>query len=197
MNVLTAGFLIGMRHALDGDHLAALSVLIVEKPSIRRAAKQGALWGMGHSLTLFLMGVAVIVLDLQLSVQLASVLELLVGVMLIGLGAGLLRRFNQPEPRATPHQVLGIGIMHGLAGSSALILLTLSNIQTTSLALGYIGLFGLGSILGMVLVSVALAWPLHRVSDKANWIPLLTRGSACVLSIGLGVVLIHEAMTTL
>ena len=51
MNVLTAGFLIGMRHALDGDHLAALSVLIVEKPSIRRAAKQGALWGMGHSLT--------------------------------------------------------------------------------------------------------------------------------------------------
>ena len=197
MNVLTAGFLIGMRHALDGDHLAALSVLIVEKPSIRRAAKQGALWGMGHSLTLFLMGVAVIVLDLQLSVQLASVLELLVGVMLIGLGAGLLRRFSQPEPRATPHRVLGIGFMHGLAGSSALILLTLSNIQTTSLALGYIGLFGLGSILGMVLVSVALAWPLHRVSDKANWIPFLTRGSACVLSIGLGAVLIHEAMGTL
>ena len=197
MSVLTAGFIIGMRHALDGDHLAALSVIIVEKPSIWRAAKQGALWGVGHSLTLFLVGIAVILLDLQLSVQLASLLELLVGMMLIGLGADLLRRFKKQEPRTTPHRVLGIGLMHGLAGSSALILLTLSNIQTTSLALSYIGLFGLGSILGMVLVSVALAWPLHRVSDRANWIPFLTRGSACVLSIGLGAVLIHEAMGTL
>ena len=197
MSVLTAGFIIGMRHALDGDHLAALSVIIVEKPSIWRATKQGALWGVGHSLTLFLVGIAVILLDLQLSVQLASLLELLVGMMLIGLGADLLRRFKKQEPHTTPHRVLGIGLMHGLAGSSALILLTLSNIQTTSLALSYIGLFGLGSILGMVLVSVALAWPLHRVSDRANWIPFLTRGSACVLSIGLGAVLIHEALGTL
>ena len=197
MSVLTAGFIIGMRHALDGDHLAALSVIIVEKPSIWRATKQGALWGVGHSLTLFLVGIAVILLDLQLSVQLASLLELLVGMMLIGLGADLLRRFKKQEPRTTPHRVLGIGLMHGLAGSSALILLTLSNIQTTSLALSYIGLFGLGSILGMVLVSVALAWPLHRVSDRANWIPFLTRGSACVLSIGLGAVLVHEALGTL
>ena len=197
MSVLTAGFIIGMRHALDGDHLAALSVIIVEKPSIWRATKQGALWGVGHSLTLFLVGIAVILLDLQLSVQLASLLELLVGMMLIGLGADLLRRFKKQEPHTTPHRVLGIGLMHGLAGSSALILLTLSNIQTTSLALSYIGLFGLGSILGMVLVSVALAWPLHRVSDRANWIPFLTRGSACVLSIGLGAVLVHEALGTL
>jgi len=64
MSVLIAGFIIGMRHALDADHMAALSVLVAEKPSLRRAAQQGAVWGVGHSVTLLLMGFAVIVLDI-------------------------------------------------------------------------------------------------------------------------------------
>ena len=194
MSVLIAGFLIGMRHALDADHIAALSVFLAEKPSPQQAARQGALWGIGHSLTLLAVGFAVIALDIKLSAQVASLLEFAVGIMLIGLGLDLLRRYRQHIKQISSKRVLGVGLMHGLAGSSALILLTLSTIDAPGTALVYIVLFGLGSILGMMLLSVALAWPLQRVSQHSATAQALTRCAACIASIGLGLILVNNAL---
>ena len=194
MSVLIAGFIIGMRHALDADHMAALSVLVAEKPSLRRAAQQGAVWGVGHSVTLLLMGFTVIVLDIQLSNHLATLLECAVGLMLIALGIDLLRRWRKRVARVSNKRVLGVGLMHGLAGSSALILLTLSTLDTPGLAITYILLFGLGSILGMALLSLALAWSLRAANQTKDWAPAITRGAACVASIGLGLVLVNSAL---
>jgi len=194
MSVLLAGFLIGMRHALDADHLAALSVFMTGKPTLRRAAQQGAVWGIGHTLTLLLIGFAVIMLDIELTDTFASLLEAAVGVMLILLGLDLLRRWRGRATQISSRRVLGVGLMHGLAGSSALILLTLSTIDSTAAAVVYILLFGLGSILGMVLLSLALSWPLQAANRHIDWAPALTRGVACIASIGLGLVLVNSAM---
>ncbi len=203
MSVLIAGFLIGMRHALDADHLAALTVLLTDKPSVSRAAHQGAAWGIGHALTLLVVGVAVIVLDTKLSPQLAHIFELAVGVMLVGLGVDLIRRWRvrtQLAPTATgtlPRRALGVGLMHGLAGSSTLILLTLGTLDSTAIALSYIALFGLGSILGMALHSIALAFPLHAANTRINWFSAATRVAASLASIGLGAWLMAEAASAL
>jgi len=96
--------------------------------------------------------------------------------MLIALGIDLLRRWRKRVARVSNKRVLGVGLMHGLAGSSALIL------------------FGLGSILGMALLSLALAWPLRAANQTRDWAPAITRGAACVASIGLGLVLVNSAL---
>ena len=200
MTALLAGFLIGMRHALDPDHLAALSVLVADRPSIARAAKQGVIWGLGHTLTLLLVGLIIIGFEFKLSAYFSIIAELAVGLMLVVLGIDLLRRWRKRQTAASLKRALGVGLMHGLAGSSALILLALTHLDSKPLALGYIGLFGLGSVLGMGLLSVALAWPLqiaNRPNRNQAWVPGLTRGAACALSIGFGVALVGKSLATM
>lgn len=205
MSILAAGFLIGMRHALDADHLAAITVLLADKPSARAAARQGALWGVGHCLTLLLVGALVIAADIQLSARLAHLLEMLVGLMLVVLGIDLLRRWyyqrsDQSTPTAPPNQLpraLGVGVMHGLAGSTALILLTLATLDSKGLAVSYILLFGLGSIAGMALLSVGLALSLSTVGKRHASVFQYTRAAASVVSISLGGLLMINAQSAL
>ncbi len=195
ISLLLLGFLIGLRHALEADHIAAIATLSTQTPSLSASAalKQGAAWGLGHTLTLFIFGSIVLLNDTKIAESLALKLELAVGCMLLLLGLDLIRRVirgrmhihahqhadglhhihlhshaNQPKhhhPHTSPLlplKALFIGLMHGMAGSAALIVLTLNTVQTPLLGLLYIALFGIGSMLGMALLSFAIAIPLRR-----------------------------------
>ena len=91
-SLLILGFLIGMRHALDADHLAAVAAISTQQNSIRSTIKHGLIWGLGHTTTLFLFGSMVIWMDTIIPEQLATYLELAVGFMLVALGLDVLRR---------------------------------------------------------------------------------------------------------
>ncbi len=110
--ILLLGFLIGMRHALEADHLAAVGSLADGRHSLRRSAWQGAVWGMGHTLTLLLFGGAVLLLDTLVPERYALLLETLVGMMLILLGADLLRRLYRDRVHFHLHRHDGIAHIH-------------------------------------------------------------------------------------
>jgi len=222
ISLLLLGFLIGLRHALEADHIAAIATLSTQTPSLSASAalKQGAAWGLGHTLTLFIFGSIVLLNDTKIAESLALKLELAVGCMLLLLGLDLIRRVirgrmhihahqhanglhhihlhshaNQPKhhhPHTSPLlplKALFIGLMHGMAGSAALIVLTLNTVQTPLLGLLYIALFGIGSMLGMALLSFAIAIPLRR---SATGLSRLHNGLQLV--IGLATVLLGSQL---
>lgn len=201
-SILLFGFLIGLRHAIEADHVMAVASLAADK-NPRSAVRQGVAWGLGHSLTLLVVGVIVIYADSLIPAEVANLLELVVGVMLLLLGADLIRRVAQnrwhihthkhsnglrhnhfhshplrvdPEatwhdhfhPRDIPLRALLVGMMHGLAGSAALVLLTLQAVQSPLVGVFYLVVFGLGSIAGMALLSICIAVPMRH--------PLLNTG---------------------
>lgn len=178
--LLLMGFLIGMKHATEPDHLAAVATLASGQQTLAQTMRQGVAWGVGHTITLMLFGGMVLVLGKSIPPSLEQALEFAVALMLIALGADVLApsaskalRQSQPHthahvhPQRLPLRALTVGMMHGLAGSAALILLSLDAVQSYGLGLVYITLFGLGSILGMALFSVAIAVPL-RLSATAR-----------------------------
>ena len=195
-SILLLGLLLGMQHALEADHVAAVSSLCTGTRSVRRIAAHGAVWGLGHSLTLLIFAGAAVLLDLRFGETLAQVLEGLVGVMLILLGGQVLVRLwragfhshrhrhadgrthlhghshagedtaHDPDHHVHAHasglpvRTLLVGMVHGLAGSTALVILTASTVQDPVIGLLYVALFGLGSIAGMLALSSVLAVPL-------------------------------------
>jgi hypothetical protein len=91
LGVLTFGFVLGLRHALDVDHLAAVSTIVSQRRSMWSSTLVGALWGLGHTASLLAVAVVVVALHAEIPSGLAHGLELVVAVMLIGLGLNLLR----------------------------------------------------------------------------------------------------------
>lgn len=231
-SILLLGLLLGMRHAMDADHLAAVAALATRSGSLAHTVRQGAAWGAGHTITLMIFGGAVLVLGLVVPLQAAQALELAVGVMLVLLGADVLYRvrrdrlhFHQHrhpdgvahfhahshrdersrhDParhwhghlRNFPSRALLVGMVHGMAGSAALILLSLEAMKSVAWGLAYIAVFGLGSILGMALLSAVIAVPLRLSSRHLTWahcglsavVGLATMGLGCyvVYKIGVG-----------
>jgi hypothetical protein len=170
------GTLLGMRHALEPDHLAAVSTLVAENRHPRLAPWLGAFWGLGHSLGLLLLGGTLAAVQAQLPETYANALELCVAGMLCALGARAMRSawtgarggavtvhhhggklHVHQAPPAHLHvagwtllkKPLGVGLVHGLAGSGAVVALVLAHQPTFMQQLFYIALFGTGSILGM------------------------------------------------
>lgn len=197
LSLLFIGFLIGMRHALEADHIAAVATLVSTTNSHKTAIKHGAVWGIGHTLALFAFGSIVILSDAIIPENMAATLEFAVGIMLIILGVDVIRKMlrdkvhfhahrhsnhqqhfhahkhqhekkHYPENHQHSHQktfplkTLFIGLMHGMAGSAALIALTLKSIDTPLMGLMYMLLFGLGSIIGMAALSIIIAIPLKH-----------------------------------
>ena len=182
------GLLLGMRHALEPDHLAAISTLVTQNRSPRRSALVGAYWGAGHTLSLVLAGAALVLLQSQMPARLAEAFELAVALMLVVLGARALLQAARADGPAAPHQhgalahvhrgpsdhvhlgrwtlarrPLLVGVVHGLAGSGALTALAFASLSDTGARLTYIALFGVGSIVGMALLSGIAGWPLSRM----------------------------------
>lgn len=193
------GSLLGMRHALEPDHLAAVSTLVTSERSSARAAWLGACWGVGHTITLVTTGTALVFLRSEMPAAAADVFELVVAVMLVGLGGRAIYQAARQGPdgpaRAHHHgrlvhvhpgvpahihvgrwtlarRPLLIGAVHGLAGSGALTALVLATLPSTAARLTYMLLFGLGSTVGMAALSGVLGWPLGRLAGH----PALARG---------------------
>lgn len=202
LSLMMFGFLIGMKHALEGDHIAAVAALAADGGSFRHTLKQGAAWGLGHTLTLFAFGALVIVLDASLPERFADWLEFTVGAMLVLLGLDVLRRVVRDRVHFHPHghgggevhlhahshrgemghlahphrhtsgvplRALFVGLMHGMAGSAALLLLSASTTQSPWLGLLYIAIFGLGSMAGMAAFSAVIAIPLRASAKGLAW----------------------------
>ena len=176
----SAGFgtLLGMRHALEPDHLAAVSTLMTGERSSAKAAWLGACWGLGHTLTLLAAGALLVVLGSEMPAIATQMFELGVVLLLVGFGvraiyqgarrvpAGPTHSHRKPRAlldRSTLARPLVVGAVHGLAGSGAMTALVVTALPSTATRLGYLTLFGVGSIIGMAALSGLLGWPIARL----------------------------------
>jgi high-affinity nickel-transport protein len=195
LSVLVLGFVLGMRHATDPDHVVAVTTIVSQQRSLARAARTGVLWGIGHTTTILLVGGAIIALKLQISglpPRLGLSLELAVAVMLIVLGlltlAGDDRRVSESTARP-----MTIGFVHGLAGSAAVATLPqVALIPDPLWAVGYLAVFGVGTIAGMMLVTVSIAAPSLIAVRRFAGMNRTLRIASGVASIGFGLLLVHR-----
>jgi ABC-type nickel/cobalt efflux system permease component RcnA len=193
---LALGVLLGLKHSLDPDHVVAVSTVVSEYNNPLRAFWVGVSWGLGHTTTLFVIGMIIIALRLSIPDRTALFLEFLVGVMLVALGAQVVYKFRKrkvhghvhgheaaahqhfhshaQDPNHDPvhHELRGVGrpflrkksyfvgTVHGLAGSAALTLLVLASIESLWAGIGYILLFGVGSVLSMGIITILMSFPL-------------------------------------
>src|SRR5207249_5118082 len=188
------GSLLGMRHALEPDHVAAVTTLVTGDHRTR-AAFLGLCWGLGHTITLIGVGAVLILLRAQMPASAATLFELGVALMLIALGSRAIYRAARQGPAGPVHahhhgrivhvhrgvsahvhigtwtlarRPLLVGAMHGLAGSGALPALVVATLPSTAARLAHMAVFGLGSTLGMAALSGLLGWPLaHAGSHRA------------------------------
>jgi hypothetical protein len=210
------GWLLGMRHALEPDHLAAVSTLVTTDGTERsgyKAALLGVCWGLGHTMSLVAVGAALVVLRAQMPTSASNLFELFIALMLIGLGLRAMYLAARQGPAGPPHvhhhghrvhvhpgapahihigawtlarRPLLVGAVHGLAGSGALTALVLTTLPTTAARLTYMMVFGLGSTLGMAMLSGLLGWPLARVGTHRRVARAMSLTVGCV-STALGV----------
>jgi high-affinity nickel-transport protein len=209
--IMLLGFFLGMRHATDPDHVVAVTTIVSRERTMLHATLIGALWGLGHTFTLLVVGSAIILFRLTVPPRLGLSMELCVGLMLVLLGAlnltGVLRRavewitIRRLGSGAHCHLLFGrrmvhthdedgepilmdsisilgwtpqwwkqlglfhimrpllVGIVHGLAGSAAVALLVLTTISRPSWAIGYLLIFGFGTVTGMMLITALIALP--------------------------------------
>lgn len=201
-----------MRHALEPDHLAAVSTLVARERGGIRAALLGACWGLGHTVALLAVGVVLVVLRAEMPPHVADLFEFFVAIMLVALGTRALYQAVRQGVRGPVHvhhhgrivhthegvpahvhigpwtlarRPLAVGMVHGLAGSGALTALVLTTLPTTAARLTYMALFGLGSTLGMAVLSGALGWPIARLGGRPN-VARAVSGIVGCLSIALG-----------
>ena len=224
--ILGLGFLLGMQHALEADHIAAVSSIAARRSQLGDIVRHGLTWGLGHTLTLFAFAGAAILLGRAIPPSVARPMETAVGVMLVGLGAHVLWRLwrdrvhfhrhghgdgtvhyhaHSHAGEAAPHaraahahqhgfrwRTLLVGLMHGMAGSAALLVLAVSQASSPAVGLGYVALFGIGSMIGMGALSMVIAVPLLV---SARWLTSANRGLQGVVglvTIAIGVMTIAE-----
>lgn len=194
---MALGLVLGLRHALEADHIAAVATLVSRGRSPLRSGLIGGFWGLGHLASLLLVGLPVIGLGLRFPSALTLPLELGVAAMIVFLGVGGLARDRSPAsargPAPSPrhdhsHSIRGlgtrpfwVGAAHGLAGSGALTLVILATMPSRVDGLLYLVLFGFGSIVGMAAASAGLSIPI-AVSGLAA--PGVTRRLAQAVSFG-------------
>jgi ABC-type nickel/cobalt efflux system permease component RcnA len=227
LSVLIVGFMIGLRHALEADHVAAVASIVTQKQGKKAAMRHGVVWGLGHTITLFVFGTIALLAGSLIPGQMASLLECAVGFMLLYLGLDVLWRMRRNGVHFHVHQhhgkrhlhahqhhanvahtdlsahqhqhtspfpvrTLMIGIMHGMAGSAALVVLTLNAAQDFWLGLGYMLLFGVGSIVGMALLSAAISLPFSLSSQRIERFTGYLQLSIGVGTSGLGSVMVFN-----
>jgi ABC-type nickel/cobalt efflux system permease component RcnA len=221
--ILGLGLLLGMQHALEADHIAAVSSIAARRTEVGDIVKHGLTWGLGHTLTLFVFAGTAILLGHALPEQWSRPIETAVGIMLVSLGAHVLWRLwrdrvhfhahshhgavhihahshageSVPHARA-PHahahgfrwRTLMVGLMHGMAGSAALLVIAASRAPSPVYGLGYVALFGIGSMIGMGALSSLIAVPL---AISARWLTWANRGLQAMV----GLVTIAIGVTTI
>lgn len=175
MSVVAASVLglgLGLKHAFEADHVAAVCTFVARGGTVARAAWSGALWGLGHGAVMVLVGGALVASGATVPPSIAVALDVAVAVMLVGLGIGALvsRRQKVAEDDAPPKTVkrpLLVGLVHGASGTAALTLLVASTMQARTAALVFVGVFGLASVIGMALIAALVAWPMRSLTRVA------------------------------
>jgi hypothetical protein len=195
LSVLVLGFLLGMRHATDPDHVVAVTTIVSQQRSLLRAARTGVLWGIGHTATILLAGGVIILLKVQISMippRVGLSLEFAVAVMLIVLGL-LALAGNERRVADSTARPITVGFVHGLAGSAAVATLPqVALIPDPAWAAGYLAVFGVGTIVGMMLITVSIAAPSLFATRRFAGMNEKLRIASGVVSIGFGLFLAHH-----
>jgi hypothetical protein len=228
IGIFVLGFLLGMQHALEADHIAAVSSIAARRSHVGDIVKHGLTWGLGHTVTLFVFAGAAILLGQAIPEHLARPLETAVGIMLVGLGAHLLWRLwrdrvhfhahghgdgtvhihahsHAGETRTharAPHshshnfrwRTLLVGLMHGMAGSAALLVLAVSQAASPAAGLAYVALFGIGSMIGMGALSTVIAVPLVLSARWLTWANSSLQGTVGIVTIAIGVMTVVKTV---
>lgn len=250
-SIVAIGFFLGMRHATDPDHVIAVTTIVSRQRKLGRAALTGAFWGVGHTLTIFVVGAAIILFGVVIPPRLGLSMELSVGLMLVILGLMNLISFRRATksiaaeihhhsaestivhahphthgdyihthphghaPEAHPHgsdrtplamldrmfgriglyqqlRPLIIGIVHGLAGSAAVALLVLGTIRDPRWAVAYLLVFGIGTVAGMMLITMSIASAFNFFGAKHKKFPRILGLASGFVSLAFGVFLIYQ-----
>ena len=194
---LSLGFILGMRHATDPDHVVAVTTIVSQSQSMRRAGLIGALWGLGHSVTILLLGGAIVLFRVVIPPRVGLAMEFAVAVMLVVLGVMAMRgRGSLQGAAVSTARPVVVGFVHGLAGSAFVAMLVLAAIPTPLAGMLYLALFCAGTIAGMTVITAAMAVPAAygaaRVAGARRTIHL----AAGVASIAFGLFLAHDAGVT-
>ena len=214
---LTLGLLVGVKHALEADHVVAISTIVSRERRPWRAAVLGASWGMGHSTTLLAVGVLVLVFKVAIPAHLVLAFEFLVGAMLVGLGGHILWDFWRKRVHAHTHasgethvhlhrhagdhehrhdtagrKSFLVGMVHGLAGGGALMLLVLGTLDGVLEGLAYIAAFGVASVLAMAVASTVIGLPFTVRSFGRRRLSGSLRLLAGAVGLGLGLLVMIE-----
>jgi high-affinity nickel permease len=228
ISTLGLGFLFGMQHATEADHVAAVCSIASRKSGIGAISRHGAFWGIGHTLTLVAVAGTCLVLRTTVPDGLASQLEFAVGLMLVGLGTHVLYRLwrdkvhfhghshgpgdvhfhahshrndtaphlvsphDHPHTEAMPWRTLCVGLMHGMAGSAALIVLTAATLESPWWGLAYILTFGIGTTAGMALLSAIIAAPITLTARSMTFANKTLQGFIGLLTCCIGLRILLE-----
>jgi len=184
--------LLGMRHATDPDHIVAVTTIVARERSVVKAAGIGAVWGLGHTITLLLVGGAIIAFKIGFNARLGLSMELCVAVMLIVLG--LLNLFDVKMSAGTPStsRPFFVGVVHGLAGSAAAALLIVPLMDDPRWAALYLITFGLGTIVGMSIVTISIAAPSLLAAAHMPSLQRSLRVASGTVSLVFGLYLAHK-----
>ena len=245
LSIIALGFFLGMRHATDPDHVIAVTTIVSRERQVSKSAWIGVFWGIGHSLTILVVGGAIILFGLVIPPRLGLSMELSVGLVLIALGLMNVVSFfrSMPvinsshgvqvvhshahshgdyvhshahghAPELHPHNAeqtplvwfdrvllsfylyrpirpLVVGIVHGLAGSAAVALLVLATIRNSHWAIVYLLVFGVGTIAGMILITISIGSTFHWARGSERFFRRMAMASG-VLSLGFGLVLAYQ-----
>jgi high-affinity nickel-transport protein len=190
LSILVAGLLLGLRHATDPDHVVAVTTIVSRRQTLRSAGLVGTAWGIGHTLTILVVGGTIVLFKLTIPARVELALEMGVAVMLIVLGVANVAGAREPSDSRT--RPLLVGVVHGLAGSAAVGLLVLTLIDSAVLAMAYLLIFGFGTIIGMMLMTLAIALPslvaVRRMANAGRYLRL----ASGAMSIAFGVFLAHH-----
>jgi len=224
--VIGLGLILGMRHSTDADHVVAISTIVTRQRSIRSAALIGSIWGLGHTITIFIVGALIILFGVEIPPRLGLSMEFSVAIMLILLGvlnlSGILQKITtyftptntgrapasdgQPTTRMERwlEQSVGrfglyqclrpliIGLIHGLAGSAAVALLVLSTIHNPAWATVYLLIFGIGTMIGMMCMTAAIAVPLTFAGDRFTKLSKYLGAASGMVSLCFGSFLVYQ-----
>jgi hypothetical protein len=230
-SLLLFGMLIGMQHALEADHLAAVAAMSARRSTRRQLVLRGASWGVGHTLSLFAICSAALLLGFAVSARFEAALDLGVGVMVALLGAHVLFTLHRQrihfhahehsgsrhvhahshlaEPAAHrqsshehPHprgylKAMAVGLVHGAAGSGALLVLVVAAAKSTLAAVSYVVAFGVGSIAGMAALSLVASFPLKALERAAGWLSQAVMAAVGAFAVLIGGHLVVESVATL
>lgn len=224
--ILLLGFLVGMQHAFEADHIAAVSSIAARQSSFRQIAGHGLSWGLGHAVTLLIVAGGAVGIGYTIDDEIARMMEVFVGVLLLCLGGALLFRLVREKihfhvhrhadgtthlhahshvGETLPHdrnghehvhglglsaRSLAVGMMHGMAGSAALLIVVAAAVENMIIGLAYVALFGMGSIVGMAILSAVIAVPLAWSARAMTWLNRSLQSGVGVMTLVIGIVVI-------